>query len=294
MQNLDIGVFSIDKPEGFTSFDVVAKLRGILKIKRIGHGGTLDPIATGVLPIFIGKATRAVDLLSDNQKQYTATARIGIKTDTGDISGQVIEESNVVPSEEELERAISKYLGNIEQIPPMYSAIKINGKPLYDIARSGKTVPRQPRNVEILSNTLLSYDVSLKEFSIDVICSKGTYIRTLVEQIAEETNSVATVTSLRRTKSGPFYEKDSLTFHDIEEKVRRDCYDFISPLTSLFSSLERIVLRKDEYILFLNGVNVASSCLSDSNDMFCVIYEDNLVALANIIDGKIKPITRFV
>ncbi len=218
------GIIVLDKPQGFTSFDAVAKLRVILHTKKIGHGGTLDPMATGVLPIFVGNATRAVDLVPDSPKCYTATARLGILTDTGDITGTVTRCSDYIPSLDELTAACAKFIGKIEQIPPMYSAIKVGGRKLYDIARSGKTVERQPRSIEIHSLYINDYNIENKEFSFTVSCSKGTYVRTLSEDIASACSSLATLTSLRRTESGGFTLSDCMSFNEIEKAVNDSNY----------------------------------------------------------------------
>ncbi|MEG2939153.1 MAG: tRNA pseudouridine(55) synthase TruB, partial [Oscillospiraceae bacterium] len=178
------GILIVDKPGGFTSFDVIAKLRGVLNERRIGHGGTLDPMATGVLPVFVGIATRAADLLPNEKKRYTATVRMGIRTDTADITGSIIEQNDCVATREQLESATRSLTGAISQIPPMYSAIQVDGKRLYDLARQGKTVERQARKIEIYKIEILDFNEFKREFTIDVICSKGTYIRTLAEDIA--------------------------------------------------------------------------------------------------------------
>jgi tRNA pseudouridine55 synthase len=293
MQQTDIGVFAIDKPQNFTSFDVVAKLRGILKIKRIGHGGTLDPMATGVLPIFIGKATKFVDLLEDTSKRYTASIRFGIKTDTGDITGDITEESSVIPDEASLLKVLDSFLGVIEQIPPMYSAVKIGGRPLYDIARSGGNIERKPRSIEIYSLNLISYEIDNKVFTLDIHCSTGTYIRTLAEDIAEKLGTLATLESLRRTKSGPFLETDCISFEEIEERIGISDFSFMAPLDSFFPSLEMISLTDKEYAGFINGIMipVGSDFLNEA--MLKVCYEERMIALAKNVDGKLKSVARF-
>ncbi|MEG2083411.1 MAG: tRNA pseudouridine(55) synthase TruB, partial [Oscillospiraceae bacterium] len=195
------GIIIVDKPAGYTSFDVIAKLRGILGERRLGHGGTLDPMATGVLPVFAGNATKAVDFLPDETKRYTATVRLGILTDTGDITGTITEKSDKNCTLQELECALCSFVGAQKQVPPMYSAIKKDGKRLYELARKGKTVEREPRNIEITELRLVDFDESVREFAIDVLCSKGTYIRTLAEDIAASMGLVAALCALRRTMS---------------------------------------------------------------------------------------------
>ncbi|MEG2259483.1 MAG: tRNA pseudouridine(55) synthase TruB, partial [Oscillospiraceae bacterium] len=191
------GILIVDKPGGFTSFDVIAKLRGVLNERRIGHGGTLDPMATGVLPVFVGIATRAADLLPNEKKRYTATVRMGIRTDTADVTGRIIEQNDCVATRVQLESATRSLTGAISQIPPMYSAIQVDGKRLYDLARQGKTVERQARKIEIYKIEILDFNEFKREFTIDVICSKGTYIRTLAEDIASAAGCIAALSALR-------------------------------------------------------------------------------------------------
>jgi len=287
------GVFAIDKPSGFTSFDVVAKLRGILGIRKIGHGGTLDPMATGVLPVFLNKATRVIELISDNSKRYTAKARFGIKTDTGDITGKVINENDLYPSEKRLSSALLSFLGQGVQLPPMYSAVKINGKRLYDIARSGKSVERSPREIQIYSMALLEYIEKNREFTIDVCCSKGVYIRSLVEDIAESMGMVSTLTALRRTKSGPFIESDCVTFEDIQTQAASKCFSFIKPVDILFSGLAGITLSPEQFNAFINGVRVFDDAFPKEG-AFKVYYGNKLIALSTSSEGYLKSKVRFV
>ncbi|MEG2634544.1 MAG: tRNA pseudouridine(55) synthase TruB, partial [Oscillospiraceae bacterium] len=212
------GILIVDKPGGFTSFDVIAKLRGVLNERRIGHGGTLDPMATGVLPVFVGIATRAADLLPNEKKRYTATVRMGIRTDTADVTGRIIEQNDCVATREQLESATRSLTGAISQIPPMYSAIQVDGKRLYDLARQGKTVERQARKIEIYKIEILDFNEFKREFTIDVICSKGTYIRTLAEDIASAAGCIAALSALRRTMSSGYGESQA---HTLDEIVRK-------------------------------------------------------------------------
>ena len=177
------GIINVYKERGFTSHDVVAKLRGILHMKKIGHTGTLDPDATGVLPVCIGKATKVCGLLTDKDKTYRAVVKLGVTTNTEDMTGEILAKHPVSVTKEQIEMAVSKFAGEIEQIPPMYSAIKINGKKLYELARQGKEVERKARKVTIYEIKVLSIDFSENEFTMEVSCSKGTYIRTLCKDI---------------------------------------------------------------------------------------------------------------
>ena len=193
------GFIIVNKERGFTSFDVCAKLRGILKTKKIGHTGTLDPDATGVLLVCVGNATKAVDILPDEDKQYRAVIRFGITTDTEDISGNVLSTSDRKINEDDIRAAITSFVGNIKQIPPMYSAIKVNGKKLYELAREGKEVERKARDITI--HNIIIEDISYPNATILVDCSKGTYIRTLCKDIGEKLGVGACMESLVRTRA---------------------------------------------------------------------------------------------
>ena len=212
------GVLNIRKEKGFTSFDVVAKLRGILHMKKIGHTGTLDPEAEGVLPVVLGKATKLVDLLTDKQKTYEALMHLGLETDTQDMTGTVLCEKTVEVSEEEVESVIRGFVGEYQQIPPMYSALKVDGKKLYELAREGKTVERKARTVHF-------YEIDIKEINLphvrfSVTCSKGTYIRTLCHDIGQKLGCGGCMEELIRTRSGDFTWEDSMTLAEVEEAVK--------------------------------------------------------------------------
>ena len=213
------GVIVIRKEKGYTSHDVVAKLRGILHMKKIGHTGTLDPDAEGVLPVALGKATRLVDMITDKEKTYEAVMRLGVVTDTQDMSGTVLSE---VPefqvTEEELRTVTESFAGDYMQVPPMYSALKVNGKKLYEFAREGKMVERKPRPVHFYEIEILDIDFPLVHFR--VTCSKGTYIRTLCHDIGEELGCGAAMETLLRTKVGRFTLDDAITLAQTEEAVR--------------------------------------------------------------------------
>ena len=212
------GVLNIRKEKGFTSFDVVAKLRGILHMKKIGHTGTLDPEAEGVLPVVLGKATKLVDLLTDKQKTYEALMHLGLETDTQDMTGTVLCEKTVEVSAEEVETVIRGFVGEYQQIPPMYSALKVDGKKLYELAREGKTVERKARTVHF-------YEIDIKEINLpyvrfSVTCSKGTYIRTLCHDIGQKLGCGGCMEELIRTRSGNFTWEDSMTLAEVEEAVK--------------------------------------------------------------------------
>ena len=208
------GIVIIDKPTDWTSHDVVAKLRGILHEKRIGHAGTLDPMATGVLPVFVGRATRAVEFAAEREKEYIAGLRLGVVTDTQDSTGTTLETHPVSVTAEQLEHTLSAFRGDILQIPPMYSAIKRNGKKLYELARRGVEVERSSRPITIHELELVQ-TVSPSEFVLRVLCSKGTYVRTLCHDIGQALGCGGTLFSLRRTQSAGFTLAEAVTLEEL-------------------------------------------------------------------------------
>lgn len=212
------GVLNIRKEKGYTSFDVVAKLRGILHMKKIGHTGTLDPEAEGVLPVVLGKATKLVDLLTEKQKTYEALLHLGLETDTQDMTGTVLREKTVKVTEDEVRAVIDGFLGEQQQIPPMYSALKVDGKKLYELAREGKTVERKARTVHFYEIDIKKIELPYVRFS--VTCSKGTYIRTLCHDIGQKLGCGGCMEELLRTRSGNFVWEDSMTLAQVEEAVR--------------------------------------------------------------------------
>lgn len=224
------GIVIIDKPADWTSMDVCAKLRGILKEKRVGHGGTLDPMATGVLPVFVGQATRAVEFAENGQKEYVAGLRLGQVTNTQDITGETLETHPVNVTRAEVEAVLDSFRGDIQQIPPMFSAIKINGQKLYDLARKGKEVARKPRNITIYELEVLE-QVTYTDFLIRCRCSKGTYLRTLCHDIGQKLGCGGTMFLLRRTMAAGFTLKDCVKIDDVQaqgEALLRPTDDFFA------------------------------------------------------------------
>ena len=211
------GIVIIDKPEGWTSMDVCAKLRGILREKRVGHGGTLDPMATGVLPVFVGQATRAVEFAENARKEYVAGLRLGLVTNTQDTSGETLERHPVSATRADVEAAMAAFVGEIQQIPPMYSAIKMNGQKLYDLARKGQSVERKARSITIYELELLE-QVSDTDYLIRCVCSKGTYIRTLCHDIGASLGCGGTLYSLRRTMAAEWTLAQAVTIEDVQEQ----------------------------------------------------------------------------
>ena len=208
------GMLNIYKESGYTSHDVVAKLRGILHTKKIGHTGTLDPAAQGVLPVCIGKATKLCDLLADRSKTYRAVMRLGVSTDTEDMTGTVLEQRDVTQTPEQVTEAIRSFVGSYDQIPPMYSARKVNGKKRYELAREGKVVERKPVQVQISSIEII--DISLPLVTMEISCSKGTYIRSLCRDIGQKLGCLAAMQELLRTRVGAFWLDDALRLNEIE------------------------------------------------------------------------------
>ena len=234
------GILIIDKPQGWTSMDVCAKLRGILQERRIGHGGTLDPMATGVLPVFVGQATRAVEFAENGEKEYVAGLRLGVVTNTQDITGDVLETHPVQVSREDVAAALSRFLGPQEQIPPMYSAVKIGGKKLYELARKGQEVARKPRHITILELELLD-QTGPADFLLRCRCSKGTYIRTLCHDLGQALGCGGTMSSLRRTMAAGFTLKDAATLEDVQAPGEAR----LRPTDSLFADSPSLLLKQD-------------------------------------------------
>lgn len=278
MQHRFNGILNIDKPEGFTSHDVVAKLRGVLKMKKIGHAGTLDPLATGVLPVCLGYATRAADYIMEGDKVYEADILFGVETDTQDISGEIVKRYDRLPAKEELVATLKCFEGDILQVPPMYSAIKVGGKKLYEIARKGAQVEREPRKVKIYKIELLNFSKNTSK--IRVCCSKGTYIRTLCHDLGQKLMCGGCMTSLVRTKNGPFELSEAVALKDISEENINKL--LVSP-ESLFPRLPRIYIEGKNLMMFKNGVMLNQRNFSDTKlldrQKYTVYSPDGFLAL---------------
>lgn len=249
------GIINVYKEKGFTSFDVVAKLRGILKTKKIGHTGTLDPDAEGVLPVCIGRATKVCDILTDKDKVYEAVMLLGVETDTQDTSGEVLKELPVEVSEEDVKEAILSFVGEYAQVPPMYSALKVNGKKLYELAREGKTVERKARNVQIFSIEILEID--LPRVRMSVHCSKGTYIRTLCHDVGQKLGCGGCMDKLLRTKVGVFELADTLKLAEIDALAREGLVeDRIISVDELFEDYTKVWMKQEFDVVVHNGNRV--------------------------------------
>ncbi len=251
------GIINIYKEPGFTSHDVVAKLRGILHQKKIGHTGTLDPDAAGVLPVCCGKATKVCGLLSDRDKSYHAVCQLGIETDTQDISGSIIRECRINSiTADDIINCVKKFKGNIMQVPPMYSALKVNGKKPYELAREGKTVERKPRQVNILSIEVSDINLDSGTFAMDITCSKGTYIRTLCHDIGISLGTAAAMANLVRTRVSVFKIEDAVTLGEVQymsdnnpEKLK----EYFMPADALFTGYKKVQIKSSFAGSLANG-----------------------------------------
>ncbi|MBR2284761.1 MAG: tRNA pseudouridine(55) synthase TruB [Ruminococcus sp.] len=263
-EQLRSGVLCVNKPEGFTSFDVIAKLRGILHIRRLGHGGTLDPMATGVLPVFVGNATKACDIMPDNTKSYRAGFLLGQTTDTQDVTGELRDSSDMPVSREDIESVLPQFTGNIMQLPPMYSAVQVGGQRLYDLARKGIEVERTPRSVEVMSIALTDYDSNTRRGTLEIACGKGTYIRTIINDIGEKLGCGGIMTSLVRTSSGGFTLDDCHTLDEIQSAADSGkAGELILPAERIFSKLARLRLGEAQARMYRNGVKLSLERLYD-------------------------------
>lgn len=247
------GIVNIYKEKGYTSHDVVAVLRKVVGQKKIGHTGTLDPDATGVLPVCLGRATKVCELLTDHDKTYEALLLLGKTTDTQDISGEVLEERDPGDlTEEEVRSCIESFIGEYDQIPPMYSALKVNGKKLYELAREGKTVERKSRKVQIHGIRIL--EMNLPHVRMEVDCSKGTYIRTLCHDIGEKLQVGGCMEELERTKVGRFLKEDAVTLDEVRQKMEQgEGAELFTPLDQIFAELPAVTVTDAKAWMSYNG-----------------------------------------
>lgn len=288
------GIICIDKPEDHTSFDVIARVRGILRTRKVGHGGTLDPMATGVLPIFLGHATRCCDILPVGRKRYTAGVRLGMTTDTLDRTGKVTAETGTRVTRAALEEALRTFGGGYDQLPPMYSAIQIGGQRLYDLARQGVEVERDRRYVELHQMEISDFDEERQTFTLDVECGKGTYVRTLCADIAQRCGTLGMLASLRRTMSAGFTLEECVTLEELADLAARGReQERILPVSGVFSGLPRVHLAPVQTRMLLNGVKIdAARCRTKAREGLAAIYDgaDDFIA-TGIIDPKSGLIT---
>lgn len=271
------GVICVDKPSGKTSFDIVSFVKKITHEKKCGHAGTLDPMATGVLPVFLGESTKAISILPNKNKSYSAKLRLGIVTDTGDITGKVLEKNEANFSFDEVRVAVSSFKGRIEQIPPMYSALKYNGRHLYDIAREGGEVERKIRPIEIYNIELKGKDVN-GDFLIDVDCSQGTYIRTLCEDIGKKLGCGGTMSALRRTFAAGFKISECFTEEELESLANEDKLNtIIRNVENIFASLPKVFITEKQAVRFRNGGKLSLERVKETlPDGLCSVYYGSL------------------
>lgn len=284
------GIILIDKPQDWTSHDVVAKLRGALHERRIGHSGTLDPLATGLLVVFVGRATRAVEFAEADSKAYIAGLRLGVSTDTQDITGNILRSSDAIATKEELEAAVRSFKGEIEQIPPMYSAIKLKGKKLYELARKGESVERKPRRIMVSDIEIIGG--SDKDYLLRIECSKGTYVRTLCSDIGDALGCGACMSSLRRTRAGVFSVEDAHSITDITAAAETGkAGELMHPLDTLFPAFERLDVNGDAAKRLKTG-NIISA---PAQDGLYRVYspEGEFLLIGEAKGGKLKTIKSF-
>lgn len=272
------GILNVLKPAGMSSHDIVYFVRRQLGIKKVGHTGTLDPYATGVLPICIGKATKVSQFLLNEKKAYRAELDLTCSTDTQDAYGEVIEKSTHIPSAEEIRAVILSFVGEIDQIPPMYSALKVNGKKLYELAREGKVIERKSRKITIYDIDIISIKESKVIF--DVLCSKGTYIRTLCLDIAEKLNCHGHMSFLIRTQTGDFMLEDSLTLEEIEEMEKADLP--IRSIDSMLHEYPKLVIDDEYYGLIMNGGKLSMTKAIKVGVSYRIYCKDKFLGLGSV------------
>ena len=287
------GIININKPKGFTSHDVVAKLRGILSTKKIGHTGTLDPDAVGVLPICVGKATKTADMLTATDKQYIAKVALGTETDTQDASGTVVKSAKVDVTEEDIQRTVRNFIGEIEQIPPMYSAIKVDGKKLYELAREGKEIEREPRKIFIKEIQIQEINLEGKYFTMKVDCSKGTYIRTLCTDIGRDLGCYAHMAELCRTKSGRFFLETAVTLEEVEEMVKNEDFSFFQEIDKVFEEFDPLYISERKAQKVRNGIQISTPGLVEGKTYRVYDEQGEFLTISKAKDNRLIILKTF-
>ena len=281
------GIVIIDKPQGWTSQDVTARLRRVFNTKRIGHGGTLDPMATGVLPVFVGRATRGVEFFEHAEKTYETVLRLGITTDTEDITGTVLTQADVSLTQARLEQVLQQFRGEIMQVPPMYSALKVNGQKLCDLARKGKEVERQPRPITIHELTLLGMETD--GIRLRVRCSKGTYIRTLCKDIGEALGCGGCMAALRRVTAGEYTIEESVPLAELLESEDPEAY--LRPVDTMFRNYPAVTLSEKQTLRCRNGNSF--SVKMENGTYRAYSQNGEFLMLAKVEDGVMSTIKSF-
>lgn len=295
------GIINIYKEKNYTSHDVVNIVRKTLNKVKTGHTGTLDPQAEGVLPICIGKATKIADYIASDIKEYIAEIKFGITTSTQDSTGDIIEKKDVLCSNEEILNAVLSFKGEYMQTPPMYSALKVNGKKLYEIAREGKIIERKKRLINIYNIELLNF-IQTDKALIKVLCSKGTYIRTLCNDIGEKLNCGAHMSSLIRTRAGNFYIKDSIKLDEFKKLVQNgETSQYLQPIDKVLHDYKKIIVNKNMNKLLYNGNKINLNDifgndikLNDDEDILVYDCENNIIGIYKVSDKYIKPLTMLI
>lgn len=285
------GILLIDKADGWTSSDVVIKLKGVLRERRVGHSGTLDPMATGLLAVFVGRATRAVEFAEAHDKRYTAGLRLGVTTDTQDVTGSVLRSCQANVAEDELKAVLTRFTGELEQIPPMYSAIKINGQKLYDIARRGGEVERRPRHITVSGISVVGR--SGNDFVLDISCSKGTYIRTLCNDIGDALGCGGCMSSLRRTAAGDFSVSQAYTIDEVVAAAAAgEAGKLLLPTDSMFAALPRCTAGAQDERRIKNGNEIKTPALADGDYR---VYSESgeFLMLGRAENGRMRTIKSF-
>lgn len=279
------GILNINKPAGITSYDVVDVIKKIFEGSKVGHTGTLDPIATGVLPIVIGDATKLSDELMAEAKVYRVKMLLGVETNTYDITGRIVFASVIRNDEIYIRERIKRFIGKQEQIPPAYSAIRVDGKRAYEYAREGKEIKLKPREIEIYNIDNIAVDLRKREVIFDVYCTKGTYVRSLVNDIGKKLGCGATMIELTRLKNGNFDIKDSISLYDFLKLDYENMKKQVVSIEDYYKELKKISLKKDEYNKYLNGVKLSF----DEQDKLVRVYNGTKYSgLGEIKDGKLK------
>lgn len=295
------GIINIYKEKNYTSHDVVNIVRKTLNKVKTGHTGTLDPQAEGVLPICIGKATKIADYIASDIKEYIAEIKFGITTSTQDSTGDIIEKKDVLCSNEEILNAVLSFKGEYMQTPPMYSALKVNGKKLYEIAREGKIIERKKRLINIYNIELLNF-IQTDKALIKVLCSKGTYIRTLCNDIGEKLNCGAHMSSLIRTRAGNFYIKDSIKLDEFKKLVQNgETSQYLQPIDKVLHDYRKIIVNKNMNKLLYNGNKINLNDifgndikLNDDENILVYDCENNIIGIYKVSDKYIKPLTMLI
>lgn len=296
MENI-FGIINIYKEKGYTSHDVVNIVRKKLNRIKTGHTGTLDPDAVGVLPICLGKATKLSEYIASSIKEYKAVVRLGLKTTTQDISGEIIEQKEVNFSKKEIEDVVNSFLGEIKQIPPMYSAIKINGKKLYELAREGKEISRKERIIKIFDIKINKF-LDEKNFEIVVLCSKGTYIRTLCNDIGEKLGCFACMAELERTKTGDFYIENSIKLSELDSIIKNNKLNqILIPIEKVLKDYKKITVLENANKFLYNGNKISFDYIKNNINLKenekIIVYDnkENLIGIYIVLKDCIKPLT---